>query len=77
MKIFSLRDASSRDTLGLVLPSDPSRYIDSIWIKINGVNRYSLKVTGVEIDGSRMQLAFASCAIGNKKAPVKGLSYMQ
>jgi 2-keto-4-pentenoate hydratase/2-oxohepta-3-ene-1,7-dioic acid hydratase in catechol pathway len=28
MKIFSLRDASSRDTLGLVLPSDPSRYID-------------------------------------------------
>ena len=28
MKIFSLRDASSRDTLGLILPSDPSRYID-------------------------------------------------
>jgi hypothetical protein len=28
MKIVSLRDASSRDTLGVLLPSDPSRYID-------------------------------------------------
>ena len=28
MKLFSLRDASGRDTLGLVLPNDPSQYID-------------------------------------------------
>jgi 2-keto-4-pentenoate hydratase/2-oxohepta-3-ene-1,7-dioic acid hydratase in catechol pathway len=28
MKIFSLRDASNKDTLGVLLPDDPSRYID-------------------------------------------------
>jgi 2-keto-4-pentenoate hydratase/2-oxohepta-3-ene-1,7-dioic acid hydratase in catechol pathway len=28
MKIFSLRDASNKDTLGVLLPSDSSRYID-------------------------------------------------
>jgi 2-keto-4-pentenoate hydratase/2-oxohepta-3-ene-1,7-dioic acid hydratase in catechol pathway len=28
MKIFSLRDASNKDTLGALLPSDSSRYID-------------------------------------------------
>ena len=28
MKIVSLRDASNRDTLGVLLPGDPSRYID-------------------------------------------------
>jgi 2-keto-4-pentenoate hydratase/2-oxohepta-3-ene-1,7-dioic acid hydratase in catechol pathway len=28
MKIFSLRDANNRDTLGVVLSGDPSRYID-------------------------------------------------
>lgn len=28
MKIFSLRDASKKDTLGVLLPSDSSRYID-------------------------------------------------